>query len=229
MGINDKTGLSRIIEPEIFKDELYSLIVDLLTHNKLYNLIEIGASSGNGSTEAIITGLRAGSNRAARVFAIELSKERHRALSKRWSGEPQLNAIYGSSIDIYDFPSIEQVTSMWNEGETKLSNLPICIVLNWYKQDLDYMIQNGQTTSSIKQIKKLYQIKDFDFALIDGSEFTGLADFQLLYGSKFITLDDITTYKCFQARNILAMDEGYVLISENINLRNGYAAFKRVE
>lgn len=229
MGINDKTGLSRIIEPEIFKDELYSLIVDLLTHNKLYNLIEIGASSGNGSTEAIITGLRAGSNRAARVFAIELSKERHRALSTRWSGEPQLNAIYGSSIDIYDFPSIEQVTSMWNEGETKLSNLPICIVLNWYKQDLDYMIQNGQTTSSIKLIKKLYQIKDFDFALIDGSEFTGLADFQLLYGSKFIVLDDITTYKCFQARNILAMDEGYVLISENINLRNGYAAFKRVE
>ncbi len=229
MGINDKTGLSRIIEPEIFKDELYSLIVDLLTHNKLYNLVEIGASSGNGSTEAIITGLRAGSNRAARVFAIELSKERHRALSKRWSGEPQLNAIYGSSIDIYDFPSIEQVTSMWNEGETKLSNLPICIVLNWYKQDLDYMIENGQTTSSIKQIKKLYQIKDFDFALIDGSEFTGLADFQLLYGSKFIVLDDITTYKCFQARNILAMDEGYVLISENINLRNGYAAFKRVE
>ena len=229
MGINDKTGLSRIIEPEIFKDELYSLIVDLLTHNKLYNLIEIGASSGNGSTEAIITGLRAGSNRAARVFAIELSKERHRALSKRWSGEPQLNAIYGSSIDIYDFPSIEQVTSMWNEGETKLSNLPIRIVLNWYKQDLDYMIENGQTTSSIKQIKKLYQIKDFDFALIDGSEFTGLADFQLLYGSKFIVLDDITTYKCFQARNILAMDEGYVLISENINLRNGYAAFKRVE
>ena len=229
MGINDKTGLSRIIEPEIFKDELYSLIVDLLTHNKLYNLIEIGASSGNGSTEAIITGLHAGSNRAARVFAIELSKERHRALSKRWSGEPQLNAIYGSSIDIYDFPSIEQVTSMWNEGETKLSNLPIRIVLNWYKQDLDYMIENGQTTSSIKQIKKLYQIKDFDFALIDGSEFTGLADFQLLYGSKFIVLDDITTYKCFQARNILAMDEGYVLISENINLRNGYAAFKRVE
>ena len=60
MGINDKTGLSRIIEPEIFKDELYSLIIDLLTHNKLYNLVEIGSSSGNGSTEAIVTGLHAG-------------------------------------------------------------------------------------------------------------------------------------------------------------------------
>ena len=173
--------------------------------------------------------LNKGLNKAAKVFSIELSKERHLGLAKRWIEEPRLNAIHGSSIDICDFPTIEQVTSMWIEGKTRLSNMPIGTILKWYKQDIDYMRQHGQTTSVVKQIKSLYQIKDFDFALIDGSEFTGLVDFELLYGTQIIVLDDVTTFKCYQARNILLMDENYELIYENINLRHGFAAFKRIE
>jgi len=223
------TALSDLIKPEIVNDELYSLIVELVTHNELRNLIEVGASGGEGSTEAIVSGLNKGLNKAAKVFSIELSKERHLGLAKRWIEEPRLNAIHGSSIDICDFPTIEQVTSMWIEGKTRLSNMPIGTILKWYKQDIDYMRQHGQTTSVVKQIKSLYQIKDFDFALIDASEFTGLVDFELLYGTQIIVLDDVTTFKCYQARNILLMDENYELIYENINLRHGFAAFKRIE
>ena len=63
--------------------------------------------------------------------------------------------------------------------------------------------------------------------LIDGSEFTDTAELELVYGARFILLDDICTFKNFTSRQRLLNDPNYECIEENLDLRNGYAIFKK--
>jgi len=83
-------------------------------------------------------------------------------------------------------------------------------------------VQNG-----IQTIKEQYEINTFDLVLIDGSEFTGEAELNEVYGSKVIILDDANSYKNYTAHHRLINDENYELIRKNFSLRNGYSIFKR--
>lgn len=69
----------------------------------------------------------------------------------------------------------------------------------------------------------------FDLVLIDGSEFTGTAEMNDIYGAKIICLDDINAYKCYEARQRLLNDSAYELLAENRLLRNGFSIFYRVD
>ncbi|MBW2169777.1 MAG: tetratricopeptide repeat protein, partial [Deltaproteobacteria bacterium] len=64
--------------------------------------------------------------------------------------------------------------------------------------------------------------------LIDGSEFTGKAELDEVYGAKIIMLDDINGYKNYHNYQRLVADKTYELIAENWQVRNGYAAFRRI-
>ena len=66
----------------------------------------------------------------------------------------------------------------------------------------------------------------FDLVLIDGSEFTGEEELRLVYGSRWITLDDVRTYKNWQNREILKADPAYRLWAENLSLRHGFSIFR---
>ena len=64
--------------------------------------------------------------------------------------------------------------------------------------------------------------------LIDGSEFTGKAEMNQVYGARWILLDDICVFKNFENYNRLKNDANYTLYRENLHVRNGYAIFKRL-
>ena len=64
--------------------------------------------------------------------------------------------------------------------------------------------------------------------LIDGSEFTGKPELDLVYGAKFILLDDIRAYKNYHNYKRLLNDKNYKLIEEQPFLRNGYAIFSKI-
>lgn len=83
--------------------------------------------------------------------------------------------------------------------------------------------QNG-----IEFIKEQNNIEFFDVVLIDGSEFTGEAELQKIYGGTYILLDDICAYKNFFNYKALLKDRKYKLIGRDLRLRNGWAAFKKV-
>jgi hypothetical protein len=80
--------------------------------------------------------------------------------------------------------------------------------------------------SGINLIKQCNQIDKFDFVLI-GSEFTGEIELQYVWGSKIIALDDVNAHKGFAAYVRLSNHYAYRLISQDLNLRNGYAIFER--
>ncbi len=56
-------------------------------------------------------------------------------------------------------------------------------MLNWLDQDIDYIKLSHVNQNGIEFIKEQNNIDFFDVVLIDGSEFTGEAELQKIYGS----------------------------------------------
>lgn len=101
--------------------------------------------------------------------------------------------------------------------------------MRWLNQDIEYILKSGVTQDGIEIIKEENKITEFDVVLIDGSEFTGRAELEHIYGAKIIMLDDINTFKNYENHQILIRDSNYSLVTENKRISNGYAVFKRNE
>ena len=89
------------------------------------------------------------------------------------------------------------------------------------------MEREGLSTPGIRQVREANKIDLFDAVLIDGSEFTGPADLDEVYGARFLLLDDIKTYKNYDNYRRLRRDPAYRLLSRSWWLRNGFAVFSR--
>ncbi|MHC5832091.1 MAG: hypothetical protein ACYT04_92970, partial [Nostoc sp.] len=97
---------------------------------------------------------------------------------------------------------------------TNLNLYPLERVLGWLRQDIEYVNKSGVSDNGIQKIKKENNIDCFDLVLIDGSEFTGEAELDEVYGANLICLDDITTFKNYRNHQRLLADQNYVLIAE---------------
>ena len=63
--------------------------------------------------------------------------------------------------------------------------------------------------------------------LIDGSEFTGKAEMEEVYGAVFLMLDDTRSYKNWDNMARLSKDPAYRLVKKSRWTRNGWAIFER--
>jgi len=217
-----------IIGPEIKNDSFYHNIINLIKNsNDIKNILEIGASSGEGSTEAFIVGKNSNSKTDIKLFSIEVSNERYELLKDRYKNEINFYPYNYSSIKLNDFPSRENIIEFYNSTPTKLNGATLETVLSWYDNDKAYIKLNSIEDDGINKIKNENNISYFDCVLIDGSEFTGYKEFELIYGAKYILLDDINTYKCYIPHKILKNDVHYKCLIENMELRNGFSIFER--
>lgn len=225
---NTDSELDKIIPPEIKNDKLYKIIQKIAREGAIKTVLEIGSSSGTGSTEAFVRGLRENSNQPT-LFCMEVSQTRFAELNKCYGHEKFVKCYNLSSVSIEKFSTPEEVTDFYNNIDNKLKKYPLKQVLGWLKQDIEYIENTGlSTTNGIKQIKQDNKINHFDLVLIDGSEFTGAAELKEVYGSEFILLDDIVTFKNYKNHYQLIADPNYYLISQNKSVRNGYSVFKKV-
>jgi len=112
--------------------------------------------------------------------------------------------------------------------KSSLNDYPIDTILQWYWQDINYIKHSGLDQNGILHVKEKNHINVFDMVLIDGSEFTGEVELNIVIGSKVIALDDINTFKCYNAFKKLSSDFNYVLKHSNRKLRNGFAIFERI-
>ena len=81
-----KSQLNNIIPPEIKNDSFYRAIYNLAKTENLQTILEIGSSSGEGSTEAFVFGIKQNPNQPL-LFCMEVSKTRFKALKKRYINE----------------------------------------------------------------------------------------------------------------------------------------------
>ena len=221
-----KSELDNVIPPEIKNDEFYYMIQKMAQEENVKTILEIGSSAGTGSTEAFVTGLKENQNKPI-LFCMEVSKPRFVKLQNRYKKESFVKCYNFSSVSLEKFPSEDEVIQFYNNTKTALNNYPINRVLGWLRQDIEYVKNSGFLDDGIQTIKRENNIENFDMVLIDGSEFTGKAELDQVYGAKIIMLDDIDGFKNYHNFKRLVDDHCYSLVTENRKLRNGYAVFKR--
>ncbi|MEA5518137.1 FkbM family methyltransferase [Limnoraphis robusta] len=225
MSVSD-SSLNKIIPPEIKNDAFYQAIQKIAAQESVKNILEIGSSSGGGSTEAFVRGIKDNPSQPT-LFCMEVSKPRFAELQKAYSKESFVKCYNVSSVSIDKFPSQEDVIKFYQNNRTNLNSYPIDLVLSWLEQDIEYVNQSGVEADGIRKIKEENNIKFFDVVLIDGSEFTGISELEEVYGAKYILLDDINTFKNYSNYHKLMSDYKYELLEQDSFLRNGYAIFKR--
>lgn len=224
----DSAELNRLLSPEIKDDEFYAAIERIAREEDIRTVLDIGASSGQGSTEAFVNGLQKNPNQPT-LFCIEVSRPRFRELQKHYAEEPFVKCYNVSSVALEQFSNAEKISSFYKNTPSTLNNFPLEKVLDWLRRDIEAINNSGVASDGIKQIKQENKIDFFDVVLIDGSEFTGIAEFTEVYGARFILLDDIKAFKNYENHQRLFTDENYVLVTQNTSLRNGYSIFKRIQ
>jgi glycosyltransferase involved in cell wall biosynthesis len=222
----DESDLNRLIAPEIRNDAFYEMIRHLAATEDLKTVLEIGSSAGEGSTEAFVAGL-AQNPGSPKLFCIEISKPRFQRLQETYKAYPFVHCYNRSSVSIDQFPTSDTVATFYNEVPCGLQKFPLTLVLDWLRQDIQYVRESGVETDAIAKIKADHGIDTFDMVLIDGSEFTGEVEYTLVKGARLILLDDTNTFKCHNVRRALLNDPMYDLVADDQALRNGYSVFRR--
>ncbi len=214
------------IPPEIVDDEFYEVIRSLARFANVHTVLEIGSSTGAGSTRAFVEGLKENPTQPL-LFCLELSLPRYKELVERYAQNPQVKCYNLTSVPLSRFPTEAEVISFYRDRESQLNRIPLREVLRWLRQDIRYVGRLGPTQSGIQIIKSENGVDRFGIVLIDGSEFSGAAELDEVYGADFILLDDIGTFKNLGNYERLVADPNYELGACNRNLRNGYAVFER--
>jgi hypothetical protein len=221
-----ESALDRLIPPEIRGDRLYEWIVKIAATPGVRQIVEIGSSSGAGSTEAFVLGALRNAVRPD-IHCIEISRRRFAALVERYRGHDFVHCHNCSSVPIESFPDAAAIDAFRRRTWSRFRFIRRATVLQWLRQDLDYMRLHGMSAHGIRQIREQHGIAQFDAALIDGSEFSGPADLNEVYGARFLLLDDIRSYKNGDNYQRLRRDPMYDLIASSRWLRNGFAIFER--
>ncbi|MCB8759381.1 FkbM family methyltransferase [Planktothrix agardhii 1029] len=223
---DQSSSLNSIISPEIKNDEFYDYIQRIAQEENIKYILEIGSSSGEGSTEAFVKGIRNNPSRP-NLFCMEVSQIRFEQLNKRYEQDKFVKCYNISSVSLEKFPDQTDVIEFYNQQQSGLNYYPLEQVLGWLQQDIEYIKSSQVETNGIAKIKQDYHIDYFDVVLIDGSEFTGVSELREVYGAKLILLDDINTFKNYNNYHQLLSDSEYTLVAQNCNLRNGYAIFRK--
>jgi hypothetical protein len=219
------TSLDHIIDPEInHVTGTYNAIIQYITTVPLKTIIEIGASSGGGTTEAVIMGVLRKNTSNITFNTIEVSRARFNNLKQRYQMFKWVTPWNVSSLNISDFPSDDEIKSFINERNDPYYPSSLTTVLQWKKNDIEYIQDNNIPQDGIKAIKTYMNVDHFDLAVIDGSEFLGNKEYEHLLNCDAYLLDDIYTYKNHLSYNSLLNNPNYKLLYRE-DTRGGSALF----
>jgi len=229
----------KVLPPEVNNDDFFHALYQLASNIQLKTFLEIGSSSGEGSTRALTEGvLSRESHDLVSLHCLEISEVRYDNLVAAYSRLAFMKIHRLSSVGLDSFPTVDELRDFYRNVPSILNNYTFDEVVSWLKKDIDYLTSNllaltgkSETRSlcGIDYVKEISKVSVFDLVVIDGGEFLGWAEYNLLKGSRFVCLDDINSFKCRWAYDDLLNDPDYDLYAENWNVRNGWAIFERVE
>ncbi len=213
------------MQPEIYNDELFYKIIDLVKKSKPKTVLEIGSGEGLGSTAAFIRGIELAAN-PCNFYCIELDPDRFKVLVENTKQYDFVKCYNVSSVRQSQFIDENYVAEMYNNNKPlKTRQYSLELVWKWLEDNQKQLPEYDE--NGIQKIMAENNIDFFDMVLIDGSPFTGLAELLDVYGAKTIILDDTIDIKNWDGYNKLKDDDMYELVVENKNLRNGYAIFEK--
>ncbi|MEA3211416.1 MAG: hypothetical protein QOE70_4473 [Chthoniobacter sp.] len=217
--------LNTLIPGEIKNDSFSALLRSLVMRPDVHSILEIGSSAGEGSTEALISGLKEKTARTE-LYCLEISSPRFAKLQATYGTLDFFHCYKCSSVCSSEFPTPEALSASL-ESAPGSDVYPKTVVLAWLNADIEYLKQQGLDANGISLIKVQHGINTFDLVLIDGGDFTGEADLRHVHGAKYIALNDIHSYKNASNHLRLKADPNYALVAEDHSYRNGYSVFTR--
>ncbi len=221
------SGLDTIIDPEVNQStRSYYVIQEYLKRVPVMTVIEIGASSGGGTTEALIKGIMSNNTEGVKMASVEVSRARFKNLKERYSTVPFFTPYNISSLPLSRFPSREVVSEFIKSTGIHGGNVPE--VLKWLEQDIKYVNDNNFDVNGIQKIKEDFGVESFDLACIDGSEFLGDEEYRELPNCNAYFLDDIHVYKNWNSHRELEKDYRYVKLFQE-DIRGGSSLFCKRE
>jgi hypothetical protein len=220
------TTLDELIAPEIAGDAFADIIETIAATAGVREILEIGSSTGEGSTAAWVRGALRNPERP-HLHCLEVSAERYAALVEHWGQYEFVHCHRLSSVPLERFPAPQEVERFYRDVPSPLNEYDLETVLGWLQQDLDYLHDHDLSAAGIAEVKAQQGIATFDAVLIDGSEFTGRAELDEVYGARFLLLDDTQTFKNWANARRLEADPAYRLVSADPATRNGFAVFER--
>ena len=100
---------SKYIQPEIVEDEFYKLINEYAGRNDLKSYLEIGSSSGQGSTKAIVEGILSKNSLNVSLHCLEISQVRFNKLYDYYSDYSFVKVHQQTSVPLTEYPSKKEV------------------------------------------------------------------------------------------------------------------------
>lgn len=227
-GASGESGLDRLFPPEISGDRFWSWLERVAATPGVRHVLEIGASSGGGSTAALVAGALRNPERPS-IHCLEVSIPRFEALRDRYADRAFVHCYNVSSVPAERFPTTVEIDAFRRRVWTRFRFIRRATVLEWLRQDLDYLERHDLSGRGIQRVRARHGIDAFDAVLIDGSEFTGPADLEEVYGARFLLLDDIRSYKNHGNDGRLRRDPAYRALVRARRPRNGFAVYQRAD
>lgn len=224
------SGLDIVLVGQIKGDEFQATLRHLASLKDVKTIIEIGSSTGAGSTAGIADGMKKNPSRP-QLHAIEFSKRRFVRLKRRYRNRPDIhchNCVTVSRSDFLTKADIEEFSN--NHAREYYDADPERVIKEFVEllaESNDYIAKNNLPENGIQTIKKQYSITHFDLALIDGGPFSGDAELEQVMGARYIAFDDIYDLKNYKGHQRMLANPDYEMVCYSKILRAGFSVFKR--
>jgi hypothetical protein len=213
--------MNNLIAPEIVNDTFAQTLEAVVRFYKIKSILELGASSGEGSTACFVRGMA--DNPDAKLYSLEASKERFAALQQQYANNPRVICINAFSVPKEEWLTHNQIDLYVPQYGNEFGSATYKL---WLQMEIDYQAASNVPTNGIAQALALNG-GPFDFVLIDSSLFSGDAEFKAVYGAKFLALDDTRSMKTGPSFKKLLADPAYKLFGAGPH-RYGWAVFQHV-
>ena len=193
--------------------ELGEYIYSLAKNTKYLNYVEIGTWNGQGSTQCFKDGFTERDD-DWNFYSFESSLYFHElAVSNLGETDNRFNLIHGRVVDVSNVMTLDFAINNSDSGHR-----------GSYHQWLDNDIKDYNSCEN--KIHILNNV-DIDVLLLDGGEFSTIAEFEVLRDRVgIIILDDIIELKTKKINEILSLDSDWSVLFESQD-RNGWSCHEK--
>lgn len=199
---------------------LFETVENIIKEKQLTKIIEIGSGHGDGSTQYLLRGLNAVNSSEKVLYCIEAKQPQFTNLVNNVKNYNFVKCYYGSSITSKNCLIKDFDNDIWNSPYNKINPEIVSYDLakRWFDEEMPIILKakDGVLDTILPEVI-------FDMVIIDGSEFLGYSEFNLVKNrTKYLVLDDVhNCYKNFRVYCELKENEAWSIIYDNPNDRNG--------
>lgn len=159
------------------------------------------------------------------LHCLESSRIEYASLKPRHEAKGLIHCYLASSVPLNSFPNETDVIRFYLQTPGKLQNYPLAEILRWLRNNIAEMEAGDMDDHPIQGILASSNSAHFDMVIIDGREFTGIAELQSIYGANIILLGCTQTFKNQRNLQLLMQDPNYKMVFSAPTLGNGFAGF----